>query len=162
MEAPGVVRDTDNDLESSEMDAVTQPQALPTAMPSVWVATPANRMSQQEFIFWVSFLQYVVVNNTFAVHGLVANLQLSISPKNGSGCLQFLAADNFGSYSSNSACAYHRCYVGASLAASAAKKQVSKLQELKKEASQRGVKHSGVKRDELLARLLETYDQELA
>ena len=50
MEAPGVVRDTDNDLESSEMDAVTQPQALPTAMPSVWVATPANRMSQQDIV----------------------------------------------------------------------------------------------------------------
>jgi len=108
MEVPGVVRDTDGDLESFEMDAMAQPQALPTAKPSVWVATSAKRMLQQEFTFWVSFLQYVVVNNTFEVQGLVANLQLSmcISPKNGSRCLLSRAAANyrvFGSNSSNSA-----------------------------------------------------------
>ena len=37
-----------------------------------------------------------------------------------------------------------------------------KLPELKNEAKQRGVKHSSLRKEELLARLLELYDQELA
>ena len=37
-----------------------------------------------------------------------------------------------------------------------------KVPELKNEAKQRGVKHSSLRKEELLARLLELYDQELA